>query len=553
MSRWCQVLLLALLWLPAAGAHAEVRAWLDRDRIAFGETATLNIESDRVGVDAPDYAALERDFRLSGHTSRRSIEMINGRSASRTLFAVALQPRREGVIGLPAIRVGADRTQPLALTVTPVAASPARAGETVFIETQIDDAAPYVQQSVGVLVRLYYAVPLISGQLDLPPPEGASLQRVGEDVQYTREAGGRRYTVLERRFLLVPERSGELVLPGARFEGRGAGGFFDDLFNDGAGQALRAAAAPQVLQVQPIPAGAAQPWLPLHGLRMRYVATPQSVRAGAAATVVVEVVADGASAAQMPELQLPVGAGAQVFADPAQADERFRDGRPQVTVTRRFSVVPGRAGSLRIEGPVLEWWDVRSDAARTATLPALVLEVAPGTGGAGAVPAAPVADVADGGVAGTDRGGWIRVPGVQGEVRFWALATVVFALLWLLTLGWGLHRGAPATTGKPGPAPVPARPTAAFRRALDGGDLGEVTDALHALAPMPARDLAELGMQLDDPAQRTALEALQQARWGDGDVAAARAQLRGAFARGPRWRTGTRATTPPPLPPLYPP
>ena len=44
---------------------------------------------------------------------------------------------------------------------------------------------------------------------------------------------------------------------------------------------------------------------------------------------------------------------------------------------------------------------------------------------------------------------------------------------------------------------------------------------------------------------------LQAARWGDGDAASALAALRAAFAKGPRWRKPTKASTSL-LPPLYP-
>ena len=551
--------LFAYLALFAAGtAHAETRAWLDRDTIVLGETATLNIESDQSGVSAPDYGALRGDFRLSGHSSRRSLERRNGRTVSRSLFAVALEPRRAGVIGIPALAVGGERTSPLALTVLPpdAAAAPARAGETVFIETAVDDTAPYVQQSVGVVVRLHHAVPLVSGELDVRAPDGATLRRVGDDIQYTRELAGRRYSVLERRFLLIPERSGTLVLPGAVFEGRGIGGFFDDLFGGGVGDRLHARGRTATLQVQPVPADAQQPWLPLHDLRLRYAAVPGTARAGEAATVVVEATVDGAGAASVPELALPVGDGAQVFAEPAQVDERLRDGRPQATITRRFSIVPARAGTLRIEGPALAWWDVRADAARTASLPAITLDVAPGQGAFSAPPAAAVPGAGDPPAARDDRiPGGIRVPGIQGEARPWAVVAVGFALLWLLTLAWGLSRRpatAPAVAATTTPAPGRIS-SAALRRALEEGDLGNVLLALGALAPadagIPAGGWRAL---LADPAQRDAVDAIEQARWGSGDPVVARAAARKAFARGPRWRD-TRIDAPrEPLPPLYP-
>ena len=480
---------------------------------------------------------------------------------SRSLFAVALEPRRAGVIGIPGIVVGGERTSPITLTVLPrdAGAAPARAGEAVFIETAVDDTAPYVQQSVGIVVRLHHAVPLVTGELDVQAPEGATLRRVGEDIQYTRELAGRRYSVLERRFLLIPERSGTLVLPGAVFEGRGIGGFFDDLFGDGVGDRLQARGRAPTLDVQPVPENAPQPWLPLHDLRLRYATVPRTARAGEAATVVVEATVDGAGAASVPELVLPVGDGAQVFAEPAQVDERLQDGRPRATITRRFSIVPARAGTLRIDGPSLAWWDVQADAARTSSLPAIQLEVAPGQGAFAAAPPGPPVPGA-GAASSVDRApdapGWIRVPGVQGEARPWAVVAVGFALLWLVTLAWGLaRRRAPVAVAAPAAAASDGRATsAALRRALQGGDLGDVLHALRGLAPAGGAGAADGWRSLlADPAQRDAVDAIELARWGQGDPAAARAQARKAFAHGARWG-GTAADPRPrePLPPLYP-
>src|SRR3989339_78453 len=137
--------LLAAAALLAAPAHAEPRAWLDRDRIAMGETVTLNIETTASG--APDYAPLRGEFQASGHASRREFERVNGRSVTRTLYAVALRPLREGVITVPSLTVGGERTQPLPLTVTgSTSRVPARAGDDVFMESEADDQDPYVQQ-----------------------------------------------------------------------------------------------------------------------------------------------------------------------------------------------------------------------------------------------------------------------------------------------------------------------------------------------------------------------------------------------------------------------
>lgn len=549
-----QVLLVALLSMMSLNVSAQVRAWLDRDRIAAGETVTLNIEVN--GSGSPDYSPLQREFSVSGHTSRRQFEIVNGRSSSRTLFAVALKPRREGVLTVPALPVGSAKTQPLSLVVTPGQARvPSRAGDDVFIESEADDSDPYVQQSAGWVVRLYSAVPLVSGQLDQPAPQGASLQQIGDDVQYDRHLQGRRYQVVERRFLLIPESSGSLTIPGATFQGRGVAGYFDDFL--GAGRsALQAQAAPRFLQVRPIPANAPQPWLPLHSLKVRYQSTPQALREGSAATLTIEVDADGATAAQMPELQLPPIDGVQVFAEPVQADERFVQGRPRVKLTRSFSLVPTRAGQVRLPGMRLGWWDVEAGAARTGALPPLTWQVAAGAGTGAAVAAMPDTAQVETAAPGA------RARPVPGTQRAWALAALAFASLWLLTLMWALQRrpqaagalspssGSASTSDKTSAAARSA--TSRFRRALDTGDFAEVADALCALARPPARDLDDVRQRLDDAGQRDALDAMQRARWGGGDGVAARSQLRSAFKRGPSWRRPIDSG-PERLPPLYPP
>lgn len=549
MPRWCIRMLCLLSLFAAFAVQAQTRAWIDRDHVALGETLTLNIESNDAGTSSPDYTPLQQDFIVSANTSSRQVEIVNGRTSARMLFAVALQPRHEGLLTVPALKVGTHTTQPISLTVS-AAAPPARAGSPAFIEAEVDDQNPYVQQAVGYTLRLYYATPLVSGQLDQDAPDGASLQRVGSDLQYTREVGGRRYTVVERRFLLIPERSGPLTVPGARFAGRGTGGFFDDMFGDGSRE-LSANGAPRFVTVRPVPANAPQPWLPLRGLSLRYLATPQQARVGEAATVTIEASAEGATGAQMPELQLPAIDGAQVFAEPAQTDETFENGRPQVKVTRKFSIVPSRTGALRIPGPRIAWWDVRAATTRTASLPDLQMRVAAGAQGAGA------ASTSSGVAAADAPAGGNRLPGVQGGARIWALVAAAFALLWLATLVWALQRRAHPPAPRQGAqqerdlTPSPGASLRDLKRVLDSGDLGDVADVLCAMAAPPAADLDAVRAHLDDAVQRDAIAHLQRARWGDGDAPAARAGLRVAFANGPRWRK-TAAAAREPLPPLYP-
>src|SRR3546814_10887510 len=58
---------------------------------------------DRRGSRAPDWSPLEKDFIVSGNSSRRQVEIVKGRASTRMMFAVALQHRREGLLTVPEI------------------------------------------------------------------------------------------------------------------------------------------------------------------------------------------------------------------------------------------------------------------------------------------------------------------------------------------------------------------------------------------------------------------------------------------------------------------
>ena len=567
MIATASVLLTALLWLCALPAWAQSRAWVDRDRIAYEDTAVFNLEIySRATEPIPDLSDAFDDFRIVNQTVQHKVMLHNGSMALRVIFRFTLQPLRDGELEIPSIQIGNERTRAQRIWVAPprapkeTVAPSATPTEPIFIETQVDSLAPYVQQTVGYTVRLVYESGiLIDGRLDHDPPEGATLQKVGEDQQLMRVAGGNHYNVLERRFLLIPERSGVVTVPAARFLGRGMG-IFDSSFGD-ARKELRVRGSPVILQVKPIPAAAPQPWLPLRGLRLRYLEVPQSLRVGESVAVTIEAVADGTIASQLPPLTLGTGTGAQLFPEPAQPEDRFVDDRPQATVVRRVMVVPIREGALRIAGPRIEWWDTAAGVARSASLPDIALPVSPGAATATAAEIAASDAAAEG-----EASPWYA----WRPQNRWAWALLVLPILWIIAMGFGWQlwttrrrqqappaaRAAAAAWKSPpvvaARAPLPPADAKAWANALARGNVAEIARMLCAMATPAVADLDAVRTRLADPAQRAAVDALQRARWGDGDTAAAVAAMRAAFAAGPRWRTTAAPTAPVLLPPLYP-
>lgn len=549
---WMRVLMLLLLAISGS-AQAELRAWLDRDRIALGETVTLNVQVTGSAAQAPDFAVLDADFIRHGSSSSSQISISNGQRSASTLFAVALEARREGVITLPPLEVNGQRSEPLVLTVTPSPVSSGPGGD-VFIEVEVSTRSPYVQQQVDYLVRLFFGVTVLDGQLDDPAPADARVLRLGSDRSYQAERGGRRYSVVERRFAIFPERSGALELAAPSFRGRGMDrGGLGSMFGGG----IRLAARGEALQleVKPRPATAVEPWLPARELSLESIggALPDRVQVGEPISLTLRLRARGLGADQLPELQLPTLAGANVYPDAESSRDATDSGELVAERLRRFAIIPTVPGELRLDALQIDWWDVGSDQLRQARLPPTRIQVqvapsaaAPATAAAATAPATPIDH--------TPPPAGIAEPAAHSD--FWPWLSAFLLLGWLAT-GWYWRRQAtriaasPARANAAGPAAAATPP--GLQQALRSGQPALVAAALRASAPAHCgAGLDAIAAQLADSEQAQAIRALERLLYAAaGEPDAVFTGLRHSLSRPLRWRQPSSSQSAGELPALY--
>jgi hypothetical protein len=539
---------LGLCLLAWAGtAVATVSARFDRAQVHEGETLTLRIEAEGLAGGTPDLSVLDADFDVLGTSSGSRIQIVNGRQSAARTWQVTLVPRRRGIIEVPPITVGDEQTPALRLEVTAVPqGATGGPGDDVFLEVEIGgDGRPLlVQQQVPVTVRLLTTLPLRVGELSEPRPEGAVLERLGEDVQYDSTRDGREYRVIERRFSLSPEHSGELRIPPVTFTGElrtgGGGAFGDDrlarLFRDpvferfGAGlfergQPVRVRSQALTLQVLPRPEGSTgRWWLPAEALAIEdsWDGAAPELRAGEPVSRTLTITATGLAGSQIPEIELPVPDGVRVYPDGADAETRT-DGERLFGVSRqRVTLMPTAGGRLRFPEIRLRWWDVSANRERTAVVPQRILQVAGSAAGtvAGGRDSAMATDVSPADLPGAAPNRQTAeaqsapagvVPNRLTETRrpiAWVLLAAVG--LTLLALFWrGLRRrGAPAAAGAAtlkrsaaGRSPAARAAAAVAGGHPDGGAMSVLRAACDA----------------DDArAAAAALLALARRRWGAG-------------------------------------
>ncbi len=553
--------LLLLVW-PLAAHAVDVQASLDRTSVQLGETVTLNVRVAAAanGADAPDFSVLDQDFEVLGSSQNRSVSIVNGARRSELTFGVALRPRHEGMLQIPALPVAGALTNPLQLQVIAPGGSSGAGAEAsdqdVFLEAQVEPSHAYVGQQLSYVVRLYYAVNL-GGSLQTPQIDGVQIAQVGDDLKYTAQRGGRTWNVLERRFALTAQHPGPLVIPALSFQGEvsdpnSVNSFF------GGSIPVSARAPALTVNVQAVPASAGtSTWLPARSLGLTLEGLPDantSVRVGQALNLTMALQASGVGADALPMLSLPTLDGATVYPDKPISttgnDGPWLLGREQ----RKFALVPERAGTLSIPATSLKWWNVVTDQLEVAQIPARQLTVLPALGIASALPAQPAAGVD------TQTTGAARSAPASWAVPWRWLALGSLGLWLCSVLLWWYWRKQRALPARQSPVVLTAAASSrdcqrAFLAAASGDDIAAQTFSLlaWARAERPAiQNLGDLAAALADARQRAAIASLQRQRYADAARPGTSGNLAEVFKRGLAWRESDSSDSGPSIPPLYP-
>jgi len=568
--RW-SLLLLGILTAPLLWAQG-VTARFDRSEIYQDETVTLIIESEVPGQGTePELAPLQRNFAILGRNASTELRIINGQQSFKTTWRFELEPKRAGEIRIAGLTVGNLQTSPLTLSVRPRSgASQASRDDQIFLEIAVEPENPYVQAQVKLSVRLFYTVPLLSGELDEPVLDDAVLERLDDDIRYEANRNGQRYRVIERRYAFFPEKSGSLTIPALAFQGRMADAsnsryWPDNLLYRGHGRQVRRVSEPKTLQIRPRPASFSGPhWLPSAGLTLReeWPQQPVEFRVGEPVTRALIIEAQALSAAHLPELTIPDSPQFRVYPDQPVTNDRIQGTSIIGRREQHMAIVPTQPGELTLPAIRLPWWDTRTDEERVALLPARVVTVLPATNAAASptpqpaprpVPSPPATTPAPA----APPPALVTSP---PKTVFWPVLSAAFLILWLLTLaGWRRsQRRDPAPTPASEPPPMAAEPARrALQQACRDNDATAAAKALlnWAAAVWPQRppaDLNALAARLaTDPAP---LQALDRALYApEGGSWSGGAALWESVRKGLVEKAPDAARSDVELPSLYPP
>ncbi len=528
-----------LLFLSGLAQGAQIRVETDRGDVAADENFQIvfSVEGDVDGE--PDFSVLNKDFELLGTSQSRSVSIVNGKTSRTTRYLVNVLPRRGGELTIPPVRFGSDKSPQVKVLVKDSAAqgrsSATGADASVFLEVFADEETPYVQQQVMLTVRIFSSISWREASLSEPEFEGGEVlvQKLGEDSRYQKQRAGKNWQVIERRYALFPQQSGEirmqalnlrLRIPAGRKKRRsafGGGGFndpfFDDFFSNQSYRNKVVRSKPIALQVKPVPADySGGQWLIARDIRLEesWSDDLDKLKTGEPVTRTLAIVADGVTLGQLPDLEMVEIDGLRIYPDEPVAREQATGAGILSTSSRKFAIIPVRSGDYRIPAIALKWWNSETDREEVARIPPRMIKVA----GSARV-AAPPAPVAPESVTEKPSGKTGPVqealsPAVSpaADTDKWLLAgAVLFLALWLITLVLFLRQKQRASASsreesEAMPA-VAANAKAAWKtlhESVEKGDAAEMRKALLKLAPVvwpeqPPRSLEAMAQRVGEP------------------------------------------------------
>lgn len=538
-------------------ALATVSASLERSNIGSGETVQLQLQYDGSTDTQPDLGPLKQDFDVLGSGSGSNVQVINGHMTSQTQVTVLLSPKHDGTIRIPPLQWNKQQSQVLELTVggggsaAPGVHAPGGDAH-VFVTATPDQKQPYVQAADMLTVRLYADQPLYQASLDFPGSGDVLVKQIGKDRQSSETRNGRSYQVVERKYLLFPQRSGKLSLDGPVLDAqvpdsRGNDPFGNDpVFGNmlrqmpfagmmGSARPLRVHAKSVELNVRPRPAGATGPyWLPAQKVTLEESWSPDAanIHAGEPLTRHLHISATGLTGAQLPDpaALISVPDGIKAYPDQSKAADAIQGDTVTGSRDQDVALIATSPGRIELPAVRLDWWDTAHDTRREITLPARTLDILPAaagtaTGNIAAMPPAanPASPAASSGSGFADRLAAEQKSGIATAVT-WLWVSVALASLWLLTMlaWWYTRRRVPQPRPeRPDDRSQPERTDAgaafnAFKDACRNNDPHAARKQLLAWArsawpAQPTAGLNELSRRLGDPGLAEELRDLDRA------------------------------------------
>ena len=198
---------------------------VDRVEVVLGETVTITIGAkpeDLLYQQVSDMLRHIEDFepdvkRISLNETRTN----NGTEQPWAEVTIALVPKNEGTLTIPSLAIGNQQTDPIDIEVTSATVRQLSVNsDGLLLKMEVSKKSVFVNDQFELTIQLFYTINGIRNpqftELLLP---NSVIQSIDPPNQYEEQIDGVLYGVYEKRYVLAPQRSGPLEIPGITFRG----------------------------------------------------------------------------------------------------------------------------------------------------------------------------------------------------------------------------------------------------------------------------------------------------------------------------------------------
>ncbi|WP_417787602.1 BatD family protein [Stutzerimonas xanthomarina] len=536
-----RITLVFLLLLGLQTNAATLLARVDRTTLSLDETVELTLETaDGTAFGKPDLQPLDSLFKVSGTRQNNQLAGANGEAQAITQWQVTLQPLQTGYVVIPPLQLGDARSEPITLHVTEPSASDSDLLAPIFIDASLDQELAYVQAQVLLTLRIYHSVSLYDDSTLSPlQMNDALVERLGEPRTYEKDINGVRHGVIEIRYALFPQKSGELTIPAQVFSATAVAPSTGDQYGSRFGRAtqVKSPTIPLVVKPKPTDYPADAAWLPARSLTLVEAWSPEPADAqlGEALTRSVLLKADGLTSSQLPPITSPKVSGLRSYPDQPTLNNEVTANGVSGSREQREALVATRAGDFQLPPVEVVWWNTVDDHLERSTLPGRNLLVADNPD-----LQQPAIDTPE-------------IPEQREARRLWPwqLSSVLLALTTLLGFGLWLHaRNQPAVIRTVPTGPTPRSLLDDLKRACLANDTLATRHALDAWARQQPETLADMAARFEPLSD--ALDGLNGALYSETGQRWQGEALWQAIQSLPAGQAGDVEREASALPPLYP-
>ncbi len=383
-------------------ASATLDASVNTNETSLQSPVILSITTDQTSSLSPDLSVLSGLFDVISTSVSHQSYAINGKIYNQTEWKFSLLALKKGRLVIPPITLGGEKTSPIEINVSDDAEPQNQVSAQVSQNTQ-SPSSPYlistelyqlsdktfVNEQIIYAVQIHDNNTIESGTPTFEPTTDFIIKELSKPKIKQKPDGGRVITYL---FALFAQKSGELYIPKVSFDGLVyQKPDIQNIFQGGLFQinlpSVFGIETPVHLQkegpkinILPKPQTYSSLWwLPAKNVSLdgKFINLPQKIVQGSVISREIELVAEGLTDSQLPELSFESSEDFKVYPEKPSGETLVSDGGVKGVQKTLVTYIPQKSGTIVLPEIKVLWYNTLTNQSQTAVLDAQSLFVHP--------------------------------------------------------------------------------------------------------------------------------------------------------------------------------